>query len=250
MKIETYLVADNAKKIQFSDRIVIVIDVLRSGSTICEALNNDALKIIPTATVGDAGKIAENCDKKITLFCGERNCKPIDGFDLGNSPEDYTKEIVSKKNIVLTSTNGSKALLNANTSLITIICSFNNFLTVIDFLKTVKRDFVIICAGQEGKFSLEDTFLAGKIIDSFSRYPNLQLNDAAISAKIIFRYFRKDLKGMIYNNEQGKYLAEIGLKKDIDFAIQEDIYDFLPISIDKVIVKRSISEAKELLVKK
>lgn len=97
MKIEVIFLLNERLEDYFFNRNVVVIDILRATSTIITALANGAKSIIPTATVEEAVKIAKNLERSTYLLCGERNTKTIDGFDLGNSPLEYTEDKVSGK---------------------------------------------------------------------------------------------------------------------------------------------------------
>ena len=91
----------------------VIIDVLRAASSMVTALNNGARKIIPVGAMEDAVRIAQTMDAKDYLLCGEQNGNTIEGFHLGNSPLEYTKEVVADKTLIINTTNGTNALKQA-----------------------------------------------------------------------------------------------------------------------------------------
>ncbi|MEE9186419.1 MAG: 2-phosphosulfolactate phosphatase, partial [Bacteroidota bacterium] len=113
MIVDLYFNASQTDELQLRDRIVVVIDVLRAGTTIATALQNGAKEIIPAASVESAVKLGNNLFVDVTLLGGERNAKTIEGFNLGNSPGEYSEQVVSGKSIIFTSENGSQAILKA-----------------------------------------------------------------------------------------------------------------------------------------
>ena len=116
MKINVLFSPVNADELYFANKITVMIDVLRASSTIINALSNGAKEVIPVATVEFAVKVSGGMFGGQTLLGGERNTKKIEGFALGNSPLEYSKDIVGDKFIVFFSTNGSKAIVKAKFS--------------------------------------------------------------------------------------------------------------------------------------
>ena len=113
MKINTLLSPLNVDELYFTNKTTIVIDVLRASTTIITALANGAKEIIPVNSIEFAVKVSGDTFSSLTLLGGERNTKKIDGFALGNSPLEYTEEIVKGKSIVFFTTNGTKAIVKA-----------------------------------------------------------------------------------------------------------------------------------------
>ena len=110
----------------------IVIDVLRSSSTIATALLCGAREIVPVSSPAEAGELAQKYGRAATLLCGERDGKRIEGFDLGNSPSEYTAEQVSGRTLIFSSTNGSPVMVRARLSDRVLIGGFNNFSAVVE----------------------------------------------------------------------------------------------------------------------
>ncbi|SHF62865.1 2-phosphosulfolactate phosphatase [Caldanaerobius fijiensis DSM 17918] len=229
MRIDTYETLDSASPRDFADKITIVIDTLRATSTIVTAINNGCKEIIPVSEVEEALSLAQNLDRDTYLLGGERNGVLIEGFDLSNSPLEYTSDVVKGKTIILTTTNGTKAIKKASSAKEIIICSMLNVKAVADYLNEVKMDAVILCAGTEGKgtrkFSLEDVITVGAVI---SRIDGADIDDLSYASLLLYRENRHDLHNLMQNCFHYKYLISIGYKDDVDFCLQEDIFDILP----------------------
>src|SRR5262245_35942829 len=90
--------------------VAVVIDVLRASTVIVQALASGCEAVIPTLEIDEARRIATSLPAGKSLLGGERHGLPIEGFDLGNSPGDYTDEVCSGKTLVITTTNGTKAI--------------------------------------------------------------------------------------------------------------------------------------------
>ena len=140
---------------------VVVIDVLRATSTICNALENGAEAVIPVETL-------EEClamEGENLLKAAERNGQKPEGFLHGNSPLEYSKELVAGKTIVLTTTNGTRCIKMSLGADKIVAGSFLNLDAIVDFIRQDKKDTILFCAGWKDQFNLEDTLFAGAVID-------------------------------------------------------------------------------------
>ncbi len=163
MKIDLSFSAEQFDELQLRDKNVVVLDVLRASSTITVALNNGAREIIPVASIESAVKISGSLFGEVTLRGGERNGKTIEGFNLGNSPLEYSETAVKGKSIIYCTTNGSVAMAKSRYARILVIGSFINLTKIVDFIREENKDFLFICAGRLnsiGNFSLEDAVCA------------------------------------------------------------------------------------------
>ena len=142
----------------------VVIDVLRSGTSIVHALAAGAKEVIPCLEIEDALALAEQFAHDEILLGGEREGEPIEGFDLGNSPEEYSAERVAGKTIILTTTNGTRAMHHAAKADEILIASFANASAVARRL--FEREHVhVLCSGTDGKISQDDVLLAGMLAE-------------------------------------------------------------------------------------
>jgi len=217
-----------------------VIDVLRSSTTIAVALNNGAREIIPVESIENAVKISGSLFGDVTLRGGERNGKTIQGFNLGNSPLEYTEATVKGKSIIFCTTNGSVAMYKSRFAQNLAIGTFVNISTVIDFIKEIKQDFVLICARRANafsNFSLEDAVCAGMIVHKLAAAKELavELTDSALASQSLYKTYGRSLLKMMKNTEHGRYLTEIGFLEDIKIAAAVDSYAILPILSGNVI---------------
>ncbi len=207
-------------------KTVVVADLLRATTTITFAVANGATAITPVLTPEDAFRLA--ADQPNTLIGGERGGVKVDGFDLGNSPREYTEAVVSDRRIVLTTTNGTRTLQACRAAERVLVGSFLNLRAVVDRLAQVEGELVFACSGREGGFCTEDTVFAGACVAALGE---TQLTDAAEAAKILYQIHRDDLLGMLKNCYHGQYLAAIGLGEDLEFCAQVDRVDVVPCQI-------------------
>ncbi len=230
MKVHVLLSPHNVDELYFTNKTTVVIDVLRATSVIVTALNNGAKEIIPVGSIDFAMKISSNTNGGQTLLCGERNTKMIEGFSLGNSPSEYSKEAVAGKSIILFTTNGSKAIVKAKYSENLFIASFNNLSSIAKHLISLNKDIEILCAGTEGMFCIEDTVCAGKLISEMEESnPDLGITDSAKASIVMSKQFGKNLKKMLRDCEHGLKLIENGFDKDIDSCSQLSDMPVVPV---------------------
>lgn len=210
-------------------RIVVVIDVLRATSTMLEALVNGARGVLPVATVEDAVRKAEEIGRDLALLCGERDAEPIRGFHLGNSPQDFTADRVSGRSLIMTTTNGTPALLAASGAERCYIGSLLNVGAVAARLAAHDADALLLCAGREGEFALEDALCAGRILRRLhAAGPVTHGNDAARAAMRLAGP-RPITPRVLLRTRAGRRLDEIGRREDIIFCAHEDRHASVPI---------------------
>jgi 2-phosphosulfolactate phosphatase len=243
LKIDVSFSTTQFDELQLRDKNIIVIDVLRASTTITVALNNGAREIIPVASVESAVKISGSLFGEVTLRGGERNGKMIEGFNLGNSPLEYTETAVRGKSIIYCTTNGSVAMAKSRYAKMLIVASFVNLSAVVDFMKSENKDFLIICAGRLnslGQFSLEDSVCAGLIIQKLSKIEGLEfdLTDAAQAALALQKAFGKSIFKLLKSTEHGKLLTEIGMADDLKVCAEIDSVPVLPMLNGTVIKLR------------
>ena len=240
MKIDLSFSAGQFDDLQLRDKNIVVLDVLRASSTITVALNNGAREVIPVASIESAVKISGSLFGEVTLRGGERNGKMIEGFNLGNSPLEYSESAVKGKSIIYCTTNGSVALAKSRYARALIVGSFLNLTTVVEFVKDENKDFLFICAGRIntiGYFSLEDAVCAGMMIQKLMKVESLELNlsDSAKAAHALYKTFGRSILKMLKTSEHGKFLAEIGYADDLKICAAVDSVPVLPVQIENKI---------------
>jgi 2-phosphosulfolactate phosphatase len=220
-----------------SNRIVIVIDVLRATSVIVHAISRGATEIIPAITVDEAFHVAKTFPVGTTLLGGERGSQKIPGFDLGNSPREYVTEKIGGKRLILTTTNGTRAFHAVSGAGQILVASFFNIAATAQRCSDSGKNVLLFLSGDEGKFSLEDAVCGGMMIDHFihkNRGSN-RLTDAARAAYFLYQQFKQNLIEAFRVSNHGKDLIAKGLEEDLAYCAQVDMTDVVPVFREGVI---------------
>lgn len=248
--------------------IVVVIDILRASTTITAALAAGAREVIPCAEVDEARERAAELGRRAStpalvgtaapnrqddthstlperslepLLGGERGGLPIDGFDIGNSPSEFTPERVANRTVVFTTTNGTQALLACTSAQRVLIGAFVNYSAVLAELDG-ELPIHILCAGTRDRVTREDVLFAGALVDGlFGKVvDNEAMNDEARMARDVWRHAidgrspasRRGIERLaeeLRNTQGGRNLINVGLERDILDAAAFDRYDFAPV---------------------
>jgi 2-phosphosulfolactate phosphatase len=247
MRVDLHFTPHQIDELAMRDKTVVVIDVLRASTTITTALHNGAREVIPVTTVERAVKISGNLFGDYVLRGGERNGKMIEGFNLGNSPFDYSVEKIRGKAIIFSSTNGSLAIEKARFARHVVVAGFVNISLVVKFLKELNQDFIVLCAGNNGMFSIEDSVCAGMLLQKLTAEDtvDLALSDAAIAVTMLYKGYSRSLLKMVKNSEHGKYLTSIGFADDLPVCAGVDTIPALPQMVGNVIrIKRDAEKTE------
>jgi len=214
---------------ELAGKTVVVIDVLRATTTIIHALAAGAKEVMPLLEVDEARELATSMPGQAVLG-GERGGRRIEGFDLGNSPLEYTPAVVGGKTLIFTTTNGPRAMLRCKQAARILIAGFVNFSAVCRELAEAP-EIEIVCAGTDGHVTREDTLLAGAIVEEAGQALR---NDQAEIAADAWRTAvgtlsgRDPLAAALRESRGGRNLIEIGHENDIDLAAQIDKFDIVP----------------------
>lgn len=241
MKVQVFFTPDELTGIELPER-VIVLDVLRATSTIVEALANGARAIVPVATADEAARMAQNIGRDTVLLCGERRGLPIEGFDLGNAPPEFTAGQVAGKSLVMTTTNGTRAFLTVaerrsgqgeGEASVILAGAFLNLTAIIRRLRGAEGAdggaAALVCAGREGRFALEDAVCAGAVVRGLADAgATLELNDGAMAARALAGRHIRDLQGVLERTAAGRHLESIGRGEDVAFCAAVDRTDIVP----------------------
>lgn len=236
MKVDIIISADDIKENKIVNKSVVVIDILRATSVIVTAINNGCEKVIPVLTVDEAVKIAEK-DRKTYMLGGERDALKIQGFDFSNSPLEYNKEKVKGKTLVMTTTNGTRAIKASSNAKNIIIGAMINARAVTKKLMELGDDVVIINSGTNGEFSIDDFLCSGYIISILKRECEVKLSDIATTSLYIYEN-NKDIKSFIKYANHYKKIEELGLHEDLEYCCQKDIIDSIPECKDGIITRK------------
>jgi 2-phosphosulfolactate phosphatase len=213
------------------ERTVAVIDVLRATTTMLEALVNGAQAVVPVESVDVAVTKAGEIGRDQAVLCGERDTQPIPGFHLGNSPAEFTAAEVAGKTLIMTTTNGTRAAVLGSASARGLIASFLNAGAVAAALSE-ESNVLLLCAGREGRFALEDALCAGMIarrIRSARPAGSTRFDDGAVTAMLLARRYEGSLGRILRRTAAGRRLAELGRDGDVEFCAQVDRYDRVPV---------------------
>jgi 2-phosphosulfolactate phosphatase len=222
---------------------VVVMDVLRAATSITTALANGAKYVIPAPSIAEATALAAQLSRDNVLLCGEREGKLIDGFDVGNSPADYSRDRVRGRHLIFGSTNGSPAIVKASGARGVFLCGFVNLNAVLDAVLASAQPFplALLCAGRNSRFSIEDAVCGGMMITRLRARngKTLALNDAACTAEILARDFSADLPGLLSQCDHGKYLKSLGMESDLPLCAADSSSGIVPVLKDGRLVKYS-----------
>lgn len=165
-KLSVHLLPDLCPPEVLRGGTTVVIDVLRASSTIVTALQNGASAVSPCGSPEEAESIRDQYPAGQVVLGGERGGVRIEGFDLGNSPAEYTAEAVGKRLLAFTTTNGTRALLRSLSSRSILIGCFLNLAAIVQRLQDGGADLHLVCAGTDGVVTGEDVLFAGATVSA------------------------------------------------------------------------------------
>jgi 2-phosphosulfolactate phosphatase len=202
----------------------VAIDVVRASTTLAFALRNGAARIVPAATVEEA--LAWRNRAPRALLCGERDARRIPGFDLGNSPAEYTEGVVRGRTLVFASTNGSLALRRIARCGSRLCGAFVNGSAVARAL--VGRPYVLlVCAGKLGRFALEDAVFAGWLCERLAAAGATIEGAGAALARALAPADAREARALVQGSEHGRYLRSLGsaYAADVDLCARLDLIE-------------------------
>lgn len=242
MRISVIPTAQQAQDINFSGHTAVVIDVLRATSVITTALENGAREVIPVKTVEEAQNLYAQCDAANTLRGGERNALKIEGFDLSNSPLEYKKKVVKGKTLILTTTNGTNAINNIIGANEVVLACFRNVAAVVEHIVGLSprgsRDMFIVCAGTEGRFSLDDGLCVGMIIELMKQQTEVEMDDLGLLLNRFYNESKDNLFGALSGCYHLKRLFTLGFYDDIKFCLETNCVQTVPVLENGKIVRK------------
>jgi len=232
MKIDVYFTPLGVKEGELAGRGVVVIDVLRATTTIVAAIASGARGVVPAASSEEAIRMTANLERDGFLLAGERRSLRIEGFALGNSPGEMTPDAVGGRTVFLTTTNGTPALITAHGGDPVLVGAAVNFSALAARARETflaRGDLVILCAGRERQFALEDAYAAGRLIKAVRRSRRrMALNDAAAVALALTSQY-PSWEAALNDSAAARQLAEVALEDDVAFAATEDRFDVVPV---------------------
>ena len=241
MRIEVFFGPAGLTASDVAGRVVVVIDVLRASTSIATALSNGARAVIPVDSTEEVVTRAKAFARSEVKLAGERQMRPIPGFDLGNSPREFSREAVEGKTVLLSTTNGTAAIASLQGPRDVVIGSYVNFSAVLAMLRAALRggtDIAMLCAGRDKQFSLEDAACAGRFVHhAMRRRTDVAVNDAAFASMLIDRRYSDNLMRLFSASAHGRALSEAGYGDDLADCAAIDSYPIIPIYQDRQITK-------------
>lgn len=216
------------------NQAVVVIDVLRATSVICSALAHGVQKVIPVETLVEA----ENYLEKGFLVAGERNGEKVEKFTLGNSPLAFVSGEYSGHDLVISTTNGTRAIKTAEDANQLLIGSLLNAISVANHLLTQEMDVLLLCSGWKGKANLEDSICGGYIAQLLkdSKLFSSQ-EDSTLIAINLYENARANPYSFLKGSSHRRRLLKLGLSNDIKYCLKANALDLVPYYASGIIRK-------------
>jgi 2-phosphosulfolactate phosphatase len=210
----------------YADAVVVVADVFRATTTLVAAFANGARSIRPVASLAEA----EAWKADGWLVGAERNVRRCPFADFGNSPFDYTPDKVSGKELVFTTTNGTKAIRCAAASAYRVITgAFINLQAVAEYCAREKREVVVLCSGWEDRVNMEDTLFGGALTEALQPFGYRPSGDAALIALSLWKAGKDDLHGFVEPTEHVARMKANGLENDLAYCLTLNQSTLVPV---------------------
>lgn len=224
-----------AQAAELQEHTVVVIDVLRATSTIVAALANGAKAVYPVTSSDEAVRLRTTLGREDTLLCGERRGLKIEGFDLGNSPAEFTPERVTGRRLLMSTTNGTRAFRAAEAGERVLVGALLN-LGATARAVAESDSLALLCAGREDHFALDDAVCAGLLLERVeqARGGSIDMDDGARAARLLADSVTADA-AFLASVEGGRALLPLGLEGDLEHCARVDLHDIVPEMHDRVI---------------
>lgn len=247
MRIDATMTAQQVRPELLSGRTAIVIDVLRATSTMATALSYGIKQIIPVTSPEEAFSVASTIPAGERLLGGERGGLKVPGFDLGNSPSEYTTTNVRGKTLVMTTTNGTLAISKSAAASRVYTASLLNAYAVARQMIAGRGDVMLVCSGTQGNLSLEDVYCAGLLANEAKTAlgDGVSLSDAAMACLVLFSAYSTEPETLMRLAEHGRHLWEIGFGHDVRYCAQVGVLDSVPVLSGGRIVEGSLEQRSE-----
>jgi 2-phosphosulfolactate phosphatase len=230
MRVHVALTPVDLDASELEGQVAIVVDVLRATTTVVAACAAGCLRVIPVADPAAALAAAAAFPPGEVLLAGERGGDPVAGFDLGNSPLEYTGDRVAGRTIILTTTNGTATMKSAAFARAAAAAALVNLGAVVGWTLGRACDVTVLCSGDVGALSLEDTVCAGLFIERMeARAPGLELSEAAVLAVRLAEYYGARFSEMRLHSRWARRLAGQGRSADIDACFCLDTAAIVPV---------------------
>jgi len=240
VQVDVAVTPDGLDRAAVAGSRVLVIDVLRAATCIVTALANGCAGIVPVATPEEARlRLAALPD---ALVAGERRGEPLEGFDLGNSPLEFTRERVGSRVVIMTTSNGTRALLAARGAIAIGVAAFVNLGAAAAWALDGRRDVLLLCSGERGARSLEDHVCAGLLTERLLASERAaRATPAAEAAVRLAGLYGKDVARLAQDSSWARHLASRGRALDVAACLSLDTSSLVPEyrpNVDKVLAAK------------
>ncbi|HWC03559.1 MAG TPA: 2-phosphosulfolactate phosphatase [Methylomirabilota bacterium] len=233
--IDVALTLEEVRGVPLAGVTAVVLDVVRASTTIVAALGNGARSVVPVATPDEARALGRGKGAVPVLIGGERGGAPPPGFDCGNSPAEYTPDRVWGRTVAFTTTNGTRALLAVDGASRIAVAGFVNAAAVVRWVGLEPGDVLLVCAGERGRFCLEDAVCAGLLVARLAPADGA-LTDAARAARALWDRYADDLDGMLTDAAWAQALVRQGRGADLPLCVALDVHGVVPVLRDGALV--------------
>lgn len=229
MRIDVAFTPDGLSQPEVQGRAVFVIDILRATTAMCAAISNGAKAIIPVSSTEEALRLSQTIGSNDVLLAGERECVRIPGFHLGNSPLEMKEGVVRGKTLILTTSNGTKALLACQGAGTVYPTAAANLSLAAERGREAlegNQPILIVCAGRNGAFALDDAYCAGRLAAAIvgGTRPRRELNDAALASIALVRRYGENWERPLRHSRSGRELFKLGFGDDVRDSARLDAY--------------------------
>lgn len=237
MNVNVITTAQDCRSTDVFHRVAVVIDVFRASTVITTAIEHGAKSVIPMRTPTEVAKADPNLYRHPIVRGGECCSLKIKGFDLGNSPEEYSRTMVAGKDVLLTTSNGTLAITNAADADKIIIACLRNAPAVAEYLLTLEQDFTFVCSGDEGKLDLNDCLCAGLIINMLSKRSFVEVDDLGTMLSRYAMQCGNNIMSLGIESSHVKNLIALGFHNDIIHCFETGKSKVIPVYRNGRIVK-------------
>ncbi len=203
------------------EKQVVVIDILRATTTMVVAMENGAAEMKAVASLEET----MNLKNEGYLVAGERNGVKVEGFDFGNSPQEFDRHLVEGQKIALSTTNGTKAIAACEGAKYRYVSSFRNITAMLHKLIENNCDVLLFCAGWKDKFNLEDTVFAGALTHELFKHNFTTSDDATIMAHRIWLQGKSDLTTFLADASHVQRFKSLHIESDLEACLKFDTYN-------------------------
>ena len=235
MRVHVALTPGEFSALSLAGRVALVIDVLRASTTVVAACAAGCRQVIPVADAESARERARRHPGG-ALLAGERGGEPIAGFDLGNSPLEYTAARVGGRTIILTTTNGTAAMLAAAGADAAGVAALTNLHAATRWAVAQGRDITMLCSGETGRLSLEDAVCAGLLVDRLAAEGPIDPTDGAMAALRVGQDYAQDLSRLHRDSTWARKLTRAGRDADLAVCLAMTGVDTVPVLADGAVI--------------